>query len=41
MNFALTDEQRMLGDTLARFIAEQYGFATRQRIACSPDEYSG
>ena len=39
MNFALTDEQRMLGDTLARFIAEQYGFATRQRIACSPDGF--
>src|SRR5690348_2613259 len=39
MNFALTDEQRMLADTLARFVAEQYGFATREQIAGSPEGF--
>ncbi|RDU97042.1 acyl-CoA dehydrogenase family protein [Trinickia dinghuensis] len=39
MNFELTDEQRMLADTLSRFVAEQYGFATRERIASSPDGF--
>lgn len=39
MNFALTDEQRMLADTLSRFVAEQYGFATRERIASSPEGF--
>ncbi|WP_206952815.1 acyl-CoA dehydrogenase family protein [Trinickia acidisoli] len=39
MNFELTDEQRMLGDTLARFVAEQYGFAARERIARSPEGF--
>ncbi|GLU32447.1 acyl-CoA dehydrogenase family protein [Trinickia caryophylli] len=36
MNFDLTDEQHMLADTLARFIAGQYGHAVRERIARSP-----
>lgn len=35
MNFVHTDERRMLADTLDRFIAEQYGFETRDRIAGS------
>lgn len=39
MNFELTDEQRMLADTLARFLAEQYTFVTRERIACSPEGF--
>lgn len=39
MNFELTDEQRMLVDTLSRFVAEQYDFATRERIARSPRGY--
>jgi alkylation response protein AidB-like acyl-CoA dehydrogenase len=39
MNFALTDEQRMLADTLARFVAEQYPFAARERIASSPEGF--
>jgi alkylation response protein AidB-like acyl-CoA dehydrogenase len=39
MNFTLTDEQRMLADTLSRFIAEQYGFGVRERIAGSPQGY--
>lgn len=39
MNFEVTDEQRMLADTLARFVAEQYGFATRERNARSPEGF--
>jgi alkylation response protein AidB-like acyl-CoA dehydrogenase len=39
MNFELTDEQRMLADMLARFISEQYAFATRERIARSAEGY--
>ncbi|PMS19372.1 pimeloyl-CoA dehydrogenase small subunit [Trinickia dabaoshanensis] len=39
MNFELTDEQRMLADTLSRFVAEQYPFATRERIASSPEGF--
>jgi len=39
MNFDLTDEQRMLADMLARFISEQYAFATRERIASSAEGY--
>lgn len=35
MNFEHSDERRMLADTLNRFIREQYGFATRQRICAS------
>lgn len=37
MNFTLTDEQRMLADTLGRFITEQYGFPVRERIERSPE----
>ena len=33
MNFEHTEDRRMLADTLDRFIAEQYGFETRDRIA--------
>ena len=42
MNFQHTDDRRMLADSLNRFVAEQYGFETRDRIAkvapgCSPE----
>jgi len=40
MNFEHTEERRMLADSLNRFIAEQYGFATRDRIAASREGYS-
>ena len=40
MNFDHTDDRRMLADTLNRYIAEQYAFATRDRIAKSPRGYS-
>ena len=39
MNFELTDEQRMLADTLSRFLAQEYGFAMRERIACSAEGF--
>ncbi len=39
MNFDLTDEQRMLADTLARFVSEQYGFTVRERIAGSAEGF--
>ena len=40
MNFEHTDDRRMLGDTLNRYVAEQYGFEMRDRIAKSPRGYS-
>jgi hypothetical protein len=36
VNFEHTDEQRMLADSLERFLREQYAFAARQRIASGP-----
>lgn len=40
MNFNHTEDRRMLSDMLTRFVAEQYGFAVRDRIANSPEGYS-
>ncbi|WP_168794661.1 acyl-CoA dehydrogenase family protein [Paraburkholderia aromaticivorans] len=40
MNFQHTEDRRMLADTLNRFVSEQYGFATRDRIAQSDEGYS-
>jgi alkylation response protein AidB-like acyl-CoA dehydrogenase len=40
MNFDHTEERRMLADSLNRFIAERYGFPTRERIAASSHGYS-
>jgi len=40
MNFQHTEDRRMLADTLNRFISEQYGFATRDRIARSSHGFS-
>lgn len=40
MNFQHTEDRRMLADSLNRFIAEQYGFETRDRIACSEEGFS-
>src|SRR5690606_19294987 len=40
MSFDHTDHRRMLSDMLKRFVAEQYGFAVRDRIARSPEGYS-
>ncbi|MFM0223578.1 acyl-CoA dehydrogenase family protein [Paraburkholderia dipogonis] len=41
MNFQHTEDRRMLADTLNRFVSEQYGFETRDRIAQSAQGYSG
>ena len=35
MNFQHTEDRRMLADTLNRFVSEQYGFETRDRLARS------
>ncbi|MGJ7511950.1 acyl-CoA dehydrogenase family protein [Variovorax sp. GT1P44] len=40
MNFEHTEDRRMLADSLNRFIAEQYAFETRDRIAKSPQGFS-
>jgi len=40
MNFEHTEDRRMLADSLNRFIAEQYGFETRNRIAQSKEGFS-
>lgn len=40
MNFEHTEERRMLADSLNRFIAEQYNFETRNRIAAMPEGMS-
>ena len=40
MDFQLTDDRRMLADTLNRFVAQQYGFAERERIARSDAGFS-
>jgi len=40
MNFEHTDDRRMLSDSLNRFIAEQYAFDDRDRIARSPEGFS-
>ncbi|WP_062613196.1 acyl-CoA dehydrogenase family protein, partial [Caballeronia calidae] len=40
MNFQHTEDRRMLADSLNRFIAEQYGFETRDRIARSEEGLS-
>nr|WKF56627.1 Acyl-CoA dehydrogenase [Paraburkholderia busanensis] len=41
MNFQHTEDRRMLADTLNRFVSEQYGFETRDRIARSAQGFSG
>lgn len=40
MDFQHTEDRRMLADSLNRFIAEQYGFDTRDKIARSSEGFS-
>jgi alkylation response protein AidB-like acyl-CoA dehydrogenase len=40
MDFAYTDEQRQLQETLLRYIAKDYGFAERRQLARSEHGYS-
>jgi pimeloyl-CoA dehydrogenase small subunit len=40
MDFDLTDEQRMLKDSVERLVQEQYGFEQRARYLAEPDGFS-
>ncbi|WP_137894748.1 acyl-CoA dehydrogenase [Ramlibacter sp. 2FC] len=40
MNFEHTEDRRMLADSLDRFVAEQYGFESRNRIAYGEQGHS-
>ena len=40
MDFELSDEQRMLGDSVTRLLADRTGFEERRRLAASPDGWS-
>lgn len=40
MDFELTDEQRMLGETLNRFVVDRYGFEERLAAMAAPDGFS-
>src|SRR5712672_2432780 len=40
MDFAYTDEQRQLQDTLSRYIAKEYGFAQRRALVQTDLGYS-
>jgi alkylation response protein AidB-like acyl-CoA dehydrogenase len=40
MDFELTDEQKMLEETVTRFVAETYDFQTREHALKSPDGWS-
>ena len=40
MNFEHTEDRKMLADSLNRFISEQYGFPTRDKIARSAEGFS-
>ena len=40
MNFDLTEEQRLLADSVRRFIANDYGFEARRRIVASAEGFS-
>jgi len=40
MDFSFTDEQKLLADTLARFVGKEYGFEKRKAIVASADGFS-
>jgi alkylation response protein AidB-like acyl-CoA dehydrogenase len=40
MDFDLTDEQRLLSESVTRFVAERYGFEERLRILKAPEGWS-
>ena len=40
MNFTLTDDQRMLQDTVERLVARSYGFEQRKAYAAEPGGWS-
>jgi alkylation response protein AidB-like acyl-CoA dehydrogenase len=41
MDFTLTDEQRLLKDSVERLLADRYGFDARQRYMAGPAGWSG
>jgi len=40
MNFDYNEEQRLLAESVKRFVAQDYGFEERARIVASPEGYS-
>ncbi|MGC2520950.1 MAG: acyl-CoA dehydrogenase [Burkholderiales bacterium] len=40
MDFSFTDEQKLLADTLARFVSKEYGFEKRKAILASAEGFS-
>ncbi len=40
MHFSLTSEQQLLGDTVQRFLAREYGFEARKKIVASAEGWS-
>jgi alkylation response protein AidB-like acyl-CoA dehydrogenase len=40
MHFGLTPEQQLLGDTVQRFLAREYGFEARRKILKTPEGWS-
>jgi len=40
MDFSLAEEQQLLRDSIARYVANEYSFADRQRIVASPKGWS-
>jgi alkylation response protein AidB-like acyl-CoA dehydrogenase len=40
MNFDLTDEQRLLSESVSRFVADRYGFEERLKIMKEPEGWS-
>ncbi len=40
MHFGLTSEQRLLADTVQRFLSREYGFEVRRKIVASPEGWS-
>lgn len=40
MDFSLTEEQQLLRDSLARFVANEYSFEARRKIVASPKGWS-
>src|SRR5690242_17759551 len=40
MNFAFTDEQKLLADSVARFVAKDYAFEARRKLLASEEGWS-
>jgi len=40
MDFELSDDQRLLQESISRMLADQYGFAQRKTYVASPEGFS-